>query len=117
MLGCLDDLADFPCILKGLSHCALTMDYNYDEENPKRSILLWGDTSGSIVIIRFYENPSTCLFSTPRCNFNRISLVRLLFRQIPDIRTVILRQLHGDWVQQVRYFVNKKVNVLLEAAE
>lgn len=88
------------------------MDYSYDLKDPRNAIMLWGDTSGSVVIIRFFENPNLSLFSAPLCPSNRISMLRLLRGHIPGIQTIKFRAVHGDWVQQVRYFVNKKVNVL-----
>uniref|UniRef100_H2XNQ0 WD repeat-containing protein on Y chromosome n=1 Tax=Ciona intestinalis TaxID=7719 RepID=H2XNQ0_CIOIN len=97
-----------------LKDCPLTMDYSYNFKKPQNAILLWGDTSGSIVIIRFHENPNLSLFSAPLCPNNQISLKRVLQGSINGLIAARFKNVHTDWVQQVRYFINKKVIYKLE---
>nr|XP_026692561.1 WD repeat-containing protein on Y chromosome-like [Ciona intestinalis] len=94
--------------IKNLKDCPLTMDYSYNFKKPQNAILLWGDTSGSIVIIRFHENPNLSLFSAPLCPNNQISLKRVLQGSINGLIAARFKNVHTDWVQQVRYFINKK---------
>nr|CAB3241270.1 WD repeat-containing protein on Y chromosome-like [Phallusia mammillata] len=92
--------------IRGLDNCALAMEFSFDPCHPKRSILLWGDTSGSITIMRFYENPNICLFASTKSAFT--TMASLLSGDFVNVVASRFNKVHCGWVQQIRYFVSKK---------
>lgn len=93
--------------------CALTLDFSFSRSNFKKSVFIWGDTSGAVYVIRFYDNPSLVLFSTsgPSSN-NQITLANLL-KGVHNLRITKFANVHSDWIGQLRYFSNPKVLVNL----
>nr|XP_026696669.1 WD repeat-containing protein on Y chromosome isoform X2 [Ciona intestinalis] len=94
--------------IQGLKSCALTMDFNYSVTNPKQSILLWGDTNGGIYIMRIYDNPNICLFSSAKCPGNKCTPRILLKGVVPNVIASYFPNVHTGWVQQLKYYISRK---------
>ncbi|XP_039252762.2 WD repeat-containing protein on Y chromosome-like [Styela clava] len=94
--------------IKRLRCCALTLDYSFDRKDPQKSVLLWGDTGGNIFIVRFYENPNVALFSNSKLFGGRTILDKMMKMESTNFTVMKISEVHGDWVQQVRYFSNNK---------
>ena len=99
-----DDFAD-------LKHCALTLDYNFNPFDPNKALMVWGDTSGSLVLIRFFINPNVSLFTAPppTCINNTVTFSKILEGGLQGIYAEVCSTVHVDWVRQVRYFRSKQV--------
>ncbi|XP_039248319.2 WD repeat-containing protein on Y chromosome-like [Styela clava] len=96
--------------IKDMDCCALALSYHFDYSNVRRSILLWGDSSGSVYVLRFYDNPSLALFSStsPSCLDNKISLSSLVKGHIHNLRVGRFLNVHPDWISELHYYVNAK---------
>ena len=94
-----------------LKYCALSMDYNFKLNDPNRAILVWGDTNGNIVIVRFCINPNLSLFTSPApwCVDNTVSFSKILAGCLSGIQAAVFVEMHVDWVKQVKYFRSKQV--------
>ena len=91
------------------------MEYKFNIQEQNKAVLIWGDTNGSICIIRFLLNPNIGLFSHFAPS-NAIKLVRLLSESIPGLQATLLHQVHSDWVKEVNYFKNKQVIYIFSTA-
>lgn len=95
----------------GLEHCALTLDYHFDPRRPKYSILLWGDTNGSVVVMRFYDYLKICLFGYSKGGGT--TMQSLLSGDFANLVVAKFQNVHSGWVQTVRYFISPKVCQIL----
>ncbi|XP_076807925.1 WD repeat-containing protein on Y chromosome-like isoform X4 [Clavelina lepadiformis] len=88
----------------GLEHCALTMDFSFEVADQRKSILLWGDSNGCIYVMRMYEKPNICLYTSS----SQPTISSLLKGNVPNVIVTKIPRVHPTWVQQVRYYVSKQ---------
>lgn len=94
--------------IRDMESCALTIDYHFEFAYAKRSVLLWGDTSGGIILIRFYDNPNLALFSSACVSDKKIQFSSLLKTQIHNVKIARFQNLLPEWVKELHFYANDK---------
>ncbi|RUS91025.1 hypothetical protein EGW08_001242 [Elysia chlorotica] len=98
--------------LRGLEHCVTKMHYWAGLEKEKIAVLLWGDTSGSVTMLEFELSQRTPLFGIPVKEYCiELSYSDLVKGVYKGVTFRIFKNVHSDWVKQVRYM--PKTNSIL----
>lgn len=98
--------------LRNLEHCVTKMYYWAGLEKEKTAVLIWGDTSGSVVMLEFDLSQRTPLFGIPVKGYCiELHYSELVKGTYKGVTFRIFKYVHSDWVKQVRYM--PKTNSIL----
>ena len=97
-------------VVAGLDHCVLCMDYWFNPRNLNHSVLVLGDSGGSVSCITFLQ-ATVGLFDVSigkqknmsTSTVRRIPFLELINGRHPNVSAVLFSNLHSDWVRKVKY--------------
>ena len=92
--------------LTGLENCVTAMDYWVNLKDMNKSLLLWGDTSGSVFVVKFENSMRGGPFGAVSGKKNackRVSFPEVLKGFVLGAKAMKFPNLHEDWVGKVQY--------------
>ena len=91
-----------------LETCVTSMHYHFDETDPSKALLMWGDARGSVIVLRFEDCPNICFFQVKHGKDYRESIP---FKEILHhthkfcgVEIFYLNGIHEDHVLRIKYF-------------
>lgn len=92
--------------ITGIDSCITCMDYWADIRDLNKSVMVWGDTSGSVYVLVFECALKGGLFGAvggKQTAFKKISLPEVLRGFHLGVKGYKLGKVHDNWVSEIRY--------------
>lgn len=92
--------------ITGIDSCITCMDYWADIRDLNKSVMVWGDTSGSVYVLVFECALKGGLFGAvggKQTAFKKISLPEVLRGFHLGVKGYKLGKIHDNWVSEIRY--------------
>lgn len=96
-----------------MDYSAVTMDFNFDHDDPQKSVLIWGDTNGTITVLRFSDFPNICLLMSSKANGNTMALSSLMKGSLRNVVCTTVENVHPGWVQTARVYRNLRKHICI----
>ena len=91
--------------LTGIENCITAMSYWSDMSDLNIAVMLWGDTSGNVFVLKFDQALRGGPFGplSGKDPFKRVSLPEVIRGFYIGIKGYRLGKIHDDWVSQISY--------------
>lgn len=92
--------------IAGIDSCITCMDYWADIKDLNKSVMIWGDTSGSVYVLVFECALKGSLFGAmggKKDSFREISLPEVLRGFYLGVRGYKIGRIHDNWVSEIKF--------------